>query len=69
MEVIRNSLEFSRENQKLKAKILMFPGLHVLVWKYLVLALTLGLTLGGTVQAANFTVTKTADTADGNCDR
>jgi len=63
-----NTWEFFRENNKLKSKILTVRSFQALVWRSLALVLTLGLSLGGPVQAATFTVTKTADTADGNCD-
>jgi CSLREA domain-containing protein len=63
-----NIKERFRENKKPKSKILTLRSFQALVWKSLALGLTLGLSIVGSAQATIFTVTKTADTADGKCD-
>ena len=68
MGIIINILEFFSANKRAKSKIFTLRSFHALIWLTLASGLTLGLSFGGPVQAATLTVTKTADTADGNCD-
>jgi CSLREA domain-containing protein len=63
-----NMWESFREDNKPRNKIWTLRSFRALVWRSLALGLTLGFSLVGPEQAATFTVTKTADTADGNCD-
>ena len=68
MGIIINMLELLRENKKPESKILRLRGLCALIWLTLCLGIILSFSFEGAVQAATFMVTKTADTADGNCD-
>ena len=63
-----NASKLSKPNGKPTTRAVKLRTFHPFIWKSLVLGIILGLSFGAPVQAATYTVTKTADTADGSCD-